>query len=430
MTYEQALNYIHSFEKFGMVLGLERIRMLLERLHNPQDQLKFIHIAGTNGKGSTAAMCTRILTRAGYRCGMYTSPFVVDFRERFQIDGTMIGKQEFADYAQRVKAEIDALKEQGVQITEFEAITALAFLWFYEKRCDVVCLEVGLGGNYDATNVIRTPMAAVLCSISLDHVHILGDTVEQIAREKAGVIKQGGVCVCYPKQDLDAVAVFLEKCAQENATFVQANPNAVEILECGIAGNRFVYEGQEYTTKLVGEHQIFNAVNVIEVMKQVRAQGFDIPQDCVEEGIAETSFPARFEVLHRAPAVVVDGAHNLEGAAALAKTLDGFSGGKIVAIMGMLADKDYAHSVAQIAGRAAHLICVPVDNPRALGCEELAKCAAGYCERVEFVHDQREAFRQAYAELNAEDLLIVCGSFFMAGPMREIVLEELGTEKL
>ena len=198
MNYKETLQYIHSLLRFGSRPGLERIRILLERLGNPQDKLKFIHVAGTNGKGSTTSMIAAALSKAGYRTGQYISPYVVEFRERMQIDGEMIGKDELSALMDRVRPEIEAMAAKDEIITEFEAITAAAFLWFYERGCDIVCLDVGLGGRFDATNVIGTPEASVICSISLDHVEILGHTLSQIAMEKCGIIKPHGITVCYP----------------------------------------------------------------------------------------------------------------------------------------------------------------------------------------------------------------------------------------
>lgn len=424
MNYDEALKYIHSFEKFGWQLGLDRIQCLLDEIGNPQDKLKIIHIAGTNGKGSTTTMCANILRNAGYKCGSYISPFVVDFRERFQINGEMISKEDFAKYATIVKEKIDLLESKNIQITEFEAITAIAFLYFYEQNCDIVCLEVGLGGTYDATNVIKNPLVSVIASISLDHTNILGDTIEKIANEKAGIIKQNGVCVCYCNQDIDAVSVLMKKCAEMNARFIKANIGAIEIKKSDITGNTFVYNNKEYQTSLVGIHQVYNAVNVIECMEIVKSKGFNISDECIQNSIRDTVFTARFEVISKEPIIVIDGAHNLEGTTALAGALKNVKANKKYAIMGMLADKDYEHSVRQILNVVDEMICVPVCNPRALDPKVLAEVVSD-TNKVTYNYSCEEAINEVISKLDKNDLLIVCGSLYMVGSAREIIFEKL-----
>ncbi|MEG1027449.1 MAG: Mur ligase family protein, partial [Oscillospiraceae bacterium] len=226
MDYIQAENYIHSFTRFGSQLGLERMRRLLQLMGNPQKELKYIHIAGTNGKGSTAMMCTNILENSGYKVGTYISPFVVDFRERFQINSKMIEKEDFAVLATYIKPIVDKMRdEENMQVTEFEAVTAIAFKYFAENKCDIVCLEVGLGGRFDATNVIDCPLVAIIASISLDHTAILGDTIPKIAFEKAGIIKPNSTVITYPLQDKEAIPVLKERCREENATFILPDKN-------------------------------------------------------------------------------------------------------------------------------------------------------------------------------------------------------------
>ena len=219
MTYEEALKTVNHRLRFGMKPGLERIQMLLERLGNPQKQLRFVHVAGTNGKGTTCTLLAGALQAAGYRTGLYTSPYVLEFRERFQINGTMIPKEELIQQVQRVADAAQSLEAAGEDVTEFEFITALAFCWFAQRQCDIVVLEVGLGGRFDATNVIDVPEVAVIASISLDHTAVLGDSVEQIAFEKAGVIKPGGTVVCYPDQQLEAEEVLRQAAQERGADF-------------------------------------------------------------------------------------------------------------------------------------------------------------------------------------------------------------------
>lgn len=424
MNYEQALEYIHSFERFGWDLGLERLQVLLEELQNPQQQLRCIHVAGTNGKGSVCNMTATVLRAAGYRVGLYTSPFVVDFRERFQINGEMITKEALAFYTERIQKAIDRVNARGIHITEFEAITAIGFLWFLEERCDYVVLEVGLGGRFDATNVIQNPVLTAITSISLDHVNILGDTIEKIAFEKAGILKNGCTCCCYPAMNPDALGVLLERCAQTNSRLVQIQPNSVQILQCDETGNRFVWQNQTYTTALIGKHQVYNALLVLSMVQELRKKNLTIPDQAVPEGLSSTIFPARFEVLSKQPYVVVDGAHNLEGTEALHHTLQGIARRKIV-LMGMLADKDVAHSVAQIASQAAVFFAVPVSSPRALAPEETAKAAAPHCSDVRVHQSLEAAIAEAFLLMEKDDLLLTCGSLYMAGEARALLSKHL-----
>lgn len=424
MNFTQALDYIHSFERFGWDLGLERMQYLLDHMGNPQNRLRCIHVAGSNGKGSTCNMTATALIHAGYKVGLYTSPFVVDFRERFQINHEMIEEQTFADYTTRLKTHIDAVNADGIHITEFEAITALAFLWFAEQECDFLVLEVGLGGRFDATNVIADPLITAVTSISLDHTNILGDTIEKIAFEKAGILKQGSICCAYPDLHIDALAVLLEQCANKNCRLVQTNLGGVEILRCNQSGNRFTVAGKQYQTALVGKHQIYNACLVLDILQQLRLKGVAISDESMAYGLANTRFPARFEVLSTAPYVVIDGAHNPEGTAGLSATLQKMPCRKIV-VMGMLADKDYAESVATIAKQADVFYAVLVNSPRALDPAVTATVAQQYCSAVQAQPDLAVAIEHAFAQLHGDDLLLVCGSLYMAGDARALLLEKL-----
>lgn len=423
MNYQQALQYIHSFEKFGWVLGLERITELLHRLGDPQKKLRFLHIAGTNGKGTTTTICANILTHAGYRCGMFTSPYVIDFCERYQIDGRMIAHEEFAELTTQVEPIITRMKAENIYVTEFEAVTAIGFLYFARHQCDVVCLEVGLGGKYDSTNVIDPPLACVITSISMDHVNILGDTIEKIAAEKAGIIKENCDCICYPLQHPDAITVLMKQCAKTNSRFHLANPGQIKILSSDQNGSAFQYAGISYHTSLVGTHQIYNAVNAVETIRLLQDKGFSVSAEDLQYGVEHTALPARFQKLKSHPDVAIDGAHNPEGAAALADTLHQIQKKK-VAIIGMLADKDYEHSVKAICSEVDAVICVPVDNPRALSCEELCKCAGKFCTNTSAQHDLRKAYEMGIAYAGTDGFLIICGSLYLAGDMIKMIKEQ------
>lgn len=426
MTYEEAEAYIHSFTRFGSQLSLNRMRSLMELLGNPQERLRFVHIAGTNGKGSTAQMTAEVLQQAGYRTGMYTSPFVVEFRERFQINGEMISKEEFVHLVEEIDPFVHQLADSGNQVTEFEMITAIAFVWFARMACDIVALEVGLGGRFDATNIIPTPECAIIVSISLDHMDILGDTIEKIASEKAGIIKENTDVVTYACQEPDALAVFYETCAKTGSRLVQPNPNAVQVLECGISGSRFRYSQQEYRLRLVGRHQIWNALGVIETVDILRKKGYSISQEALVKGIEKAVVPARFELLSTKPLIILDGAHNLQAAQSLSDTLSRLTATPKIAIMGMMRDKDYPHALKCIGEQCQAILTVPVPAiPRALSAEELAQAASGCCEQVEAFQENTGALARALALAGEEGAVILCGSFYLAADMRNTVREYL-----
>lgn len=421
MTYKFAENYIHSFTRFGSQLGLERMEKLLALMGNPQDKLKFIHIAGTNGKGSTVKMSASILEAAGYKVGMYISPFVIDFRERFQINGKMIEKSDFARLTEAVAVYVEQLAKIGHQVTEFEVITAIAFKYFEENHCDIVCLEVGLGGKYDATNVIKTPTAAIITSISLDHTEILGDTITKIAGEKAGIIKQNTDVVTYPLQEPDALAVFMEVCANTKSHLILPNAGGVELLEATVLGSKFRYDGITYSLGLAGLHQIYNAVGVIEAMKILRGKSFLITDENVKAGLKKAKFPARFEIMSKSPLIIVDGAHNKQAAASLALNLQKLTASPKVAIMGMMADKDFHAAVSLVAEQCSAIITIPVDNPRALDADSLADAAKEFCGEVYPMVDYDAALKKALGLAGPQGAVIICGSFYMASDMRKNV---------
>ncbi len=421
MTYKEAESYIHSFTRFGSQLGLERMGKLLSLMGNPQNKLKFIHIAGSNGKGSTVKMSATILQTAGYKVGMYISPFVIDFRERFQINGKMIEKSDFARLVEYVDKFVKQLARAGHQVTEFEVITAIAFKYFEQNGCDIVCLEVGLGGKYDATNVIKTPIAAIITSISLDHTEILGDTITKIAGEKAGIIKEKTDVVTYPLQEADAVAVFMEACSKTKSRLILPNKNAIKIIECGVLGSKFIYDGVRYSIKLVGIHQIYNAVAVIEAMKILRGKSFDITDEDIKTALKKAKFPARFEIMSKDPLIIVDGAHNKQAAESLGLTLQKLTSTPKVAIMGMMADKDFHSAVGLIAKECKCIITIPVDNPRAIDEVSLANVAREYCNEVYPMSDYDEALRKALDIAGENGAVIICGSFYMASDMRKNV---------
>ena len=423
MTYEQAMEKVNSRLRFGIKPGLERVSALLEKLGNPQKQLKFVHVAGTNGKGTTCTLIAGALKSAGYRTGLYTSPYVLEFRERFQIDGQMIPEEELIEQVQAVSAAADEMEASGEAITEFEFITAIALLWFARRNCDIVVLEVGLGGRFDATNVIDTPEAAAIASISLDHTAVLGDTVEQIAFEKAGIIKPGGTVVCYPDQ-LPGVQAVLEKAAEERgAAFRLASLSMVQEQERSILGTRLLYRGEPLLLPFVGEHQVKNAVTALTVLEVLQEKGWNLPLKAIQEGFAQARIPARMEILGHDPLILLDGGHNPGCAAALREVLTRYlSGKKLVAVMGMMADKDSRAALSILAPLFSAVRTLQPENPRSLSAEELAEEAAVWCSDSRPCTNHAQALQEAKKLAGKEGAVIVCGSFYLAAEVRPLLL--------
>ncbi len=424
MTYDEALKFIHSRPRLGRKKpGTQRMEQLLHQLGDPQKNLKFVHIAGTNGKGSVTAMTANCLKLAGYKTGHFISPFILEFRERIQINGEMIPKEKLAGYAVRIKEIVDQMDRRDEIINEFEIDTAIGFLWFAEEHCDIVCLEVGLGGLYDATNVITAPLVTVVTSISLDHMNLLGDTTAKIAWEKCGVIKSGSVVVTYPTQDKDALAVIMERCAALQVPLVIPAMGGMRVLDDAVLHTRVQYGNLEFTLKLPGAHQIQNAMMVVEILRQLAAKGFPVNDEIMERGIETVFFPVRQEVISEHPLILIDGAHNFSGAQSLADTLQKLVGHKTM-IIGMLSDKDYEHSAKLLAKECQKVITVSPDHPRALSPEVLAQAIGNACPRVIPCPDYEQALKFAKTGTSEEDAIIICGSLYLASDMRKLLVKD------
>lgn len=422
MTYQESLDFIHGIARFGSKPGLLRIQRLLERMGNPQHKLRFIHVAGTNGKGSTCTMVSRVLSRAGYRTGLYISPFVLDFRERIQVDAEMIAPEDLAQSTTLVKFHWDVLNAEGEAPSEFETLLAVAMDYFLRRQVDVVVLEVGMGGRFDATNVIQTPVVSVITSLSLDHTEYLGNTMDQIAMEKCGIIKPDGVTVCYPQQDPTALEVVRRRCAQENNPLIL--PKQAQVLSLDFFGTRMVYDGLELTVPLIGAHQVLNASVAIETLRAAGKRGLPVTDTDVVEGIGQVSFPARLEVLGRRPYIVLDGAHNPSGAQVLREALKLLKGRDIHAVMGMLGNKDVDSCLQYILPHCKSLSAVPVgNNSQTLPAKELADKARSLCPWVESWQDPADGVRAALARCGPEDVLLVCGSLYLASYLRPMLME-------
>lgn len=426
MTYEEALDRISSLLRFGMKPGLERIRKLLSLLGNPQDTLKFVHVAGTNGKGSTCALIASVLKKSRYKTGLFTSPYVTDFCERMQINGEMIPHEELAELVEKTYPLVEQMAQNGEEITEFEFITAIAMQWFAQKKCDIVVLEVGLGGRLDATNVIQTPLVSVITSISLDHTAILGDTVEKIAYEKCGIIKDGGITVCYPEQPPEALEVIRRTAQERRNRFILADMNSVTQLSANISGTGLEYRGLLVSLPFLGDHQVRNAVTALAALEVLKENGIRVTDHSIESGFSSASFPARLEVLSYAPAVMLDGAHNPGGTAALASAVKRYlNGRKVIAIMGMLADKDVTASLNNLSGLFSHVITLTPPNPRAMSAEKLAARWSELGTQSQAVNHVDDAINKALEMAGNNGAVVICGSLYLAGEVRPRAIELL-----
>lgn len=416
-TYQQAMDFINSIPHIGQRNGVNRVRPLLHLLGDPQNQLKTVHIAGTNGKGSTAAMTAAVLRNAGLKTGLFISPYVEDFRERIQLDGHWISKEELAAEADILIPLFRQLQAQGQAVTEFEFDTALALHYFAKKGCDAAVLEAGMGGRLDATNAIPAPVVCALTSISYDHTKYLGDTLDQIAAAKCGIFKEGSRAAIYPKQAPEAMETILAACRQKGIRPNIPDLSQLEVISCNEEGSRIRYQGRPLTIPLLGEHQIYNALTVCAICQELEQAGWPVSWQNVSQGIGQASFGGRQEVVARQPLCLIDGAHNQDGIDSLCRALDTiYSGRKLTVVMGMLEDKDYHYGLAQLARRADRFIAVtPSYAPRALPARQAARLAAEYCSRVEVVEDPAQAAALARRQAGSQDMVLACGSLYMIG---------------
>ena len=425
MNYDEAINYIESRAVFGSRPGFERINALLDALDHPEKGLKYVHVAGTNGKGSVCTETASILSSAGYKTGLFTSPYVSDFRERIQLDGEYIEKSALSDITAKVKKVVDKLDADDNSPTEFEVITAIAFLFFKSENCDIVVLEVGLGGLLDSTNVIDTPLVSAIVSLSFDHMGVLGDTIEEIAAQKAGIIKEGGVTVSAPHQ-IDAALKVLEVTAKEkNNKFIIADPGKIEIRSESIEGQILRFDGMNVTLPLLGEHQVDNLSVTLSIIDALREQGFSIPKSAIAMGLEAVTIPARVEVLNHSPLIILDGGHNEDGAHALAKTLSAYVKMPINLVIGVMADKEVDAVIGHLAPLAKRIVTTCPSNPRAMDAKELAEKIAPICSDVTAESDPCKAFDLVRDSISNDEALVVCGSLYLAGDVRAHMIEAL-----
>ena len=415
MNYQEALRYIDGVQWLGSRPGLERISELLRRLGDPQRGLKIIHIAGTNGKGSCAAMTASVLKAAGLKTGLFTSPYLFRFNERMQINGEPIEDDALAALVTEIRPHADAMPDHP---TEFELMTAAALLWYAREGCGAVVLEVGLGGRLDATNVVEAPEVCAIMNIGLDHTEILGDTVEKIAAEKAGIVKPGADCVLYEQQE-SVCAVVREVCGRVGAALTVADFSDIRPEFDSLDGQVFTYHGNAYAIPLLGAHQRKNAAVVIEIVEALRRRGWAIEQQALEHGLYATAWPARFELVSEDPPFVVDGGHNPQCAATVAANLRAyFPDRRHVLLIGVLADKDYPAMLDILAPEADAFVCVTPDSARALPAQDLAAALARFGKPVTVCADIPGGVGAAQDLAGADGMVCAVGSLYMAGAIR------------
>lgn len=405
MEYAQLLSQLHARPKASVIPTLARIRRLMAALGDPQERLQCIHITGTNGKGSTAAYTAAVLQQAGFRTGLFTSPYLVDFLERFQVNRQCICREDFCRIASRV---LEAEQAAG-SVNEFEFVTAAAFCWFAEQGCDYVVLEAGMGGRYDATNLIAHPVCTCITQVSLDHTALLGETVSEIAQNKAGIVKPGAPLVTPHTQHPDALAVFQQVCAQKQAPLIVTQ--APDCFTCRCDGSRMRYRGTQLAIPLPGAHQLANAACAFELC---RALG--LAPERIADGIAKTVWPGRLQVLSKAPLVLTDAGHNPDGIAALCQALDSlYAPYSLHVIMTMMQDKAYRSCIEAMAQRADRFYACSLELPRALTPEQVAQAARPFCAQTEQAPSLRAALALARPHLHENTLLLICGSVYLAG---------------
>ncbi|MHB1393957.1 MAG: bifunctional folylpolyglutamate synthase/dihydrofolate synthase [Clostridia bacterium] len=425
MNYNEVVNLIETSMKFGCRPGLERTAKLLDFLGNPHKRLKLIHVAGTNGKGSTTAMIANVLSSAGYSTGMYVSPHLYRNTERMTIDGKEITEEDFVKYALEVMDMVKLMREKGLEEpTQFEMYTAMAFLYFEHKKVDFAVIEVGLGGRYDATNVID-PTLAVITSISYDHMDILGDTIEKIAYEKSGIIKKGSTVVMYP-QLFPEVANLMEEVSQEKkAALVKADKSSVVLKDYSMGGQIIDFKYKDYDIRdmklpLIGDHQLNNAAVALAAIAELHSMGHTIEGSAVRKGIETVKWPCRLSIVSTEPLILIDGAHNEDGINSLQAALSKyFSSRKIIFVIGMLKDKDYGYAIRKLMPMAHHTVATEPLSERSLTADAMAEAVKPYCSSVSSEPNIIKAIEKAKELYDKDSMICICGSLYLAGSAYE-----------
>ena len=429
MNYQECRAYIDDSAKYGSVLGLDNMKEMLDRLDNPQDEVPFVHVAGTNGKGSVIAYLYTTLTRAGYRVGRYISPTLYSYRERLEVAGEQISREAFARHVTRISQAIDEMTEAGLNHpTPFEIETAAAFLYFKEENCDLVLLETGMGGNLDATNIIKNTKLAVLVSISMDHMSFLGNTLEEITQKKAGIIKAGCEAVT-TRQKPEAMQVIAETCKKLGVSCTVSDPDQAVLEKESIFGQSFSYKGEKFNISLAGVYQKENAVLALEALEILDELGWHTTMEQRKDGLFHTSWKGRFTVICQKPLFIVDGAHNAGAADKMEESIRHyFKGKRLIYIMGVFADKEYRTVLEKTAHFAEKIYTLETpNNPRALPAKELAEAAREFNPNTESTKSIQDAVEKAFACAgeNENSVILAFGSLSFIGELTKIVEERM-----
>lgn len=423
MTFAEAVEYIHGLGQRHGLQCRERIRILLFLLGDPHKGQKYIHIAGTNGKGSVTAYLASILRAGGQRVGSFMSPYLDSLAERMQIGGEPIGAGELADLTVEVKIQAEKMAAQGEPVTQFEFLTALALLWFRRRECDIAVVETGIGGLWDATNVLPKPLAAVITAIGEDHRELLGDSLGEIAAQKCGIFAHKGPCavVASPGQPREVWDTIHWYASKAGSTLSSPDLTALQVLEQGLEGSRIRWQGLDLTIPMAGEFQIANAVTAVQTAQRLVESGVVLSSQAMVEGIARTHLPGRMEVLQHNPLVLVDCAHNPHGARALQNSLNALGVQRATVIVGMLGDKDYWGVLEEVLPYANRAVTVTPNSPRALSAVQLAELAGRYCS-TQSAQDMAEALTLALE--SPGDGIVIFGSVFLAAEARALFLRQ------
>lgn len=430
MNFSEAIEYLRNLTKFGFNFGLGRVQELLRRTDNPHEKLKVIHVGGTNGKGSTAAMLSSILQTAGYKVGFFTSPHLHSYTERYRINGGEIKEDRIADLITRMRPLLEDMVNQGFEHpTEFEVSTAMAFLYFWEEQVDLVVLEVGLGGAIDSTNVV-TPLVSVITNVAMDHMDYLGNTITEIATVKAGIIKDNSFAVT-ASDKAEVLDVIRDRCRDTNSRLVVVGTDVTwEIKTSDMFGQTFNIKGLKDTYPdlkiyLLGHHQVRNAATALATVEVLIEQGYRISIGEIREGFSLTKWPARLEIVRDQPLVLLDGAHNLDGAISLKNALqDIFKYKKLILVFGMLGDKEREKVVAELAPLADTIIVTKPNNPRAGDWQQIAREAGKYARAVAVIENIHTAVEKGMSIAGPHDLVCITGSLYMVAEARELFIKK------
>ncbi|MEG2929562.1 MAG: folylpolyglutamate synthase/dihydrofolate synthase family protein [Oscillospiraceae bacterium] len=421
MTYDETLEFIHSQPRMKKTDEHRALKLLLKYLGAPQDKLKYVHIAGTNGKGSCAKMLSNVLAQAGYKTGLNISPFVIDFTERISINGEYIPQQALCEIAQRIKTLQEKMNaETELRLAEFEIVTAIAFYYFAQEKCDIVCLEVGIGGLLDSTNVIKDSVISCIMNVSYDHMEILGDTIEKIAFQKAGIIKENQRVICYPAMDEKALQVINEVAKSKNSTVVLPQIAEIHCTKVSRLKTQLEYGNYKINQAFTGRHQGYNAAVVIEGARALRQAGYNIPDDAIVRGIEGATFPARIEIISEEPLVILDGAHNLDGISALINVLKENDIHNLTAVWASLGDKEPEKIIQLMAPFIENLFTVELHGARAVPRDKLAQMAKKYITNVKMADTVEQGIKMA--KETATDGVLVFGSLYLASDAREFLI--------